>query len=71
MEPIIDKDLKKCPICGKQVEVIDGFENWIPTYYDPDSGGDPYRIKCDCGLSFCIGHCDYSDFVKAWNTRAT
>lgn len=61
--------LKKCPFCGKDVEVHGGVEEWTPTFNDPDSGGDPYYIHCDCGLEFSIGYCDYSDFQNAWNNR--
>lgn len=57
----------KCPKCGREVEVKGGFEKWVPTFYDPDSGGDPYYIKCECGFQFCIGYCDYKEFTEAWN----
>lgn len=60
---------KPCPFCGKQVEVHGGSEEWVPTFYDPDSGGEPYYVKCICGLEFSMGHCDYTDFVKTWNKR--
>lgn len=62
--------LKKCPFCGKEVKVHGGVEEWKPTFYDPDSGGDPYSIHCDCGLEFSIGYCDYEEFQNAWNKRA-
>lgn len=62
--------LKKCPICGKEVEVHGGVEEWKPTFYDPDSGGDPYYIRCDCGLEFSNGCCEYEEFQNAWNKRA-
>lgn len=62
--------LKPCPICGKKVEVHGGNEEWTPTSFDPDSGGEPYFIECKCGLNFSIGPCEYTDFTKAWNTRA-
>lgn len=61
--------LKKCPICGREVEPHGGSEKWKPMYSDPDSGGDPYHIDCDCGLNFSIGCCDYSEFQDAWNNR--
>lgn len=61
--------LKKCPICGKEVEVHGGVEEWKPTFYDPDSGGEPYYIHCDCGLEFSIGYCEYEEFQNAWNNR--
>ena len=63
-------NLKHCPFCGKLVEVHGGNEEWIPTYYDPDSGGDPYRVSCDCGLDFSIGYCEIDEFIKAWNSRS-
>ena len=52
--------LKRCPICGKEVNICGGDADGI--YY-------PYRIQCGCGLVFCIRRCDLSDFVEAWNTR--
>lgn len=63
-------NLKHCPICGKLVEVHGGEEEWKPTYYDPDSGGDPYSVHCNCGLSFSIGFCEIDEFIKAWNDRS-
>ena len=71
-EPFINgnPNLKHCPFCGKLVELRGGEENWKPTYYDPDSGGDPYYIRCECGLEFSIGHCEIVDFIEAWNNRS-
>lgn len=63
------EELKSCPLCGAEVETVGGNENWKPTYYDPDSGGDPYNIQCTkCG---CSGgyHYGYLDAVKEWNKR--
>ena len=37
-------DLKKCPLCGREIEVIDCTENWC--------GFSDYQIKCECGLLF-------------------
>lgn len=62
--------LKPCPKCRREVEVHGGLESWNPTFYDPDSGGKPYRIICKCGIRFSIGYCDYGDFAEAWNKRA-
>lgn len=59
-----------CPICGREVKVRGGVEDWKPTFYDPDSGGDPYYIHCECGLEFSIGYCEITDLAKAWNRRA-
>ena len=64
-----DIELLECPICGRKVEIHGGVEEWTPTFYDPDSGGDPYYIHCKCGLSFEIGYCDATELAKAWNTR--
>lgn len=61
--------LKPCPLCKKEVTVHGGDIDWHPTFYDPDSGGDPYEIQCECGLVFCIGYCDISELVEAWNRR--
>lgn len=58
---------KKCPKCGRKPKIHGGPEEWKPSYYDPDSGGDPYYIECECGYEFCIGHCEYHEFVNAWN----
>lgn len=60
--------LRECPMCGSELKVH-GPEDWKPTYSDPDSGGDPYSAHCDCGFEFSVGHCDWSEFVKACNRR--
>ena len=62
-------DLKPCPICRAKVNVH-GPEDWKPTFYDPDSGGDPVSIDCVCGMSFSIGSYDYQETYGAWNRRA-
>lgn len=64
-----DIELLECPICGRKVEIHGGIEEWAPTFYDPDSGGDPYYISCECGLSFEIGYCEAIELANAWNTR--
>lgn len=61
--------LLPCPICDRKVKVSGGIEEWTPTFYDPDSSGDPYYICCKCGLQFSIGDCEIEEFAKAWNTR--
>lgn len=63
-------DLKPCPFCGGEVNVY-GPEDWHPTFYDPDSGGDPVSMCCDCGLTFSIGSYDYQETYDAWNRRVT
>lgn len=67
------KELKSCPFCGKEIDKeIDMYipeRDWKPTFYDPDSGGEPIGIHCKCGLDFCTGTYDYKEFVKAWNKR--
>lgn len=69
---IEEVDLKKCPLCGKEVTVTGGEINWKPTYYDPDSGdtGLPYTIYCECGLKFSLGR-EHSldELFERWNTR--
>ncbi len=62
-------ELKPCPICGKELN-IHGPEDWAPTFYDPDSGGDPYSADCDCGFTFCNNSYDYMEFLEALNRRA-
>ena len=62
-------ELLPCPICRGEVDEY-GPEDWKPTCYDPDSGGDPVNYVCECGLTFCIGSYDYYETRKAWNTRA-
>ena len=62
-------DLKKCPLCGAEVKVH-GPMDWKPTFYDPDSGGDPVSLDCECGMSFSIGSYDYQETYRAWNRRA-
>lgn len=63
--------LKLCPFCSKDVEVHGGSEEWKPTFNDPDSGGDPYYIHCNCGLKFSKGYCEIDEFIESWNTRKT
>ena len=65
-------ELKRCPLCDKEIEVTGGDINWKPTFYDPDSGdtGLPYIIKCECGLTFSIGRGHSLDeLFERWNTR--
>lgn len=65
--------LKPCPFCGKQIdenkELYLPERDWKPSFYDPDSGGDPIYITCKCGLEFSTGTYEWEEFVKAWNTR--
>lgn len=65
--------LKPCPFCGKQIdenkELYLPERDWKPSFYDPDSGGDPISIVCKCGLEFSTGTYEWEEFVKAWNTR--
>ena len=65
----MNSKLKPCPLCGAKVKVH-GPEDWRPTFYDPDSGGDPVSIDCECGMSFSIGSYDYQETYMAWNHRA-
>ena len=62
-------DLKKCPLCGAEVKVH-GPMDWKPTFYDPDSGGDPVILYCECGISFSIGSYDSQATYRAWHRRA-
>ena len=62
-------ELKPCPICGATLKIYSP-EDWEPSFYDPDSGGDPYEANCDCGFSFSTGTYDYAEFVAALNRRA-
>src|SRR5574344_1734135 len=58
-----------CPICGDELK-IHGPEDWHPTPYDPDSGGDPYNAVCDCGFRYSNGSYDYAEFIACLNRRA-
>ena len=66
--------LKKCPKCGKEIDIEKDMyipdRDWHPTFYDPDSGGDPISIHCECGIEFCTGTYDWEEFAAAWNDRA-
>ncbi len=66
-------ELKCCPICGKEIDIETDLyipeRDWKPTFYDPDSGGDPINIHCECGLEFSTGTYDWNEFIKAWNRR--
>ena len=70
----MSESLKPCPFCGHSIDiekdVYDPSDDWHPTFIDPDSGGDPINIHCECGLEFCTGTYDWGEFVKAWNRRA-
>jgi hypothetical protein len=66
----MNKELKPCPLCDREVQVH-GPEDWKPTFYDPDSGGDPYSFYCECGLVFYTNSCDYEEALEKWNRRAT
>ena len=63
-------NLMHCPFCGKFVDVHGGNEEWKPTFCDPDSGGSPYYVHCECGLEYSIGYCEIDEFIKAWNSRS-
>ena len=63
-EPI----LAPCPLCGRAVTVY-GPEDWKPTSVDPDSGGDPVNLVCECGLMFSIDSYDYQETYDVWNRR--
>lgn len=71
----MSEELKSCPFCGHRIDiekdVYDPSRDWSPTFIDPDSGGDPINIHCECGLEFCTGTYDWDEFVKAWNRRAS
>ena len=56
-------------MCGRTPKEH-GPEDWKPTFYDPDSGGDPVSIECECGIGFSIWSYDYYETRLAWNTRA-
>lgn len=57
-------------MCGRTPKEH-GPEDWKPTFYAPDSGGDPVSIECECGIDFSIGSYDYYETRLAWNTRAS
>lgn len=64
---------KPCPICGKEIDTEKDMyipqRDWRPSFYDPDSGGEPCEIHCSCGLIFCTGDYDIVDFANKWNVR--
>jgi len=66
----MSEELKPCPLCGKSVEIHGGAEDWSPTFYDPDSGGDPYYISCECGCTFSNYSYDAKETAEFWNRRA-
>lgn len=65
--------LKPCPFCGKEIDTDKNMyipeRDWKPSFYDPDSGGYPISIHCECGLDFCTGTWDYEEAVEQWNQR--
>ncbi len=61
--------LEPCPLCGREVIITGGPEEWYPTWWDPDSGEEPYRIACECGCGLDMGYCELDELVEAWNRR--
>jgi Lar family restriction alleviation protein len=69
----VDKpvELKPCPFCGGEAEIVGGPEDWHPTMLDPDSGGDPYSIFCKtCGGGHLMVGDDIEKVYELWNRRA-
>lgn len=63
--------LRECPLCGSEANIVGGPEDWHPTSYDPDSGGDPYSVVCTgCGCGMVLAFWDIDEAIKAWNNRA-
>ena len=61
----------ECPLCGSEANIVGGPEDWHPTSYDPDSGGDPYSIVCTgCECGMVLAFWDIDEAIKAWNNRA-
>lgn len=59
--------LMECNECDILPECYGGEENWTPTFSDPDSGGEPYLLKCPkCGKE-SIQCYEYTDSIKFWN----
>lgn len=62
--------MNPCPKCGRIIdEERDMYipeRDWYPSYYDPDSGGNPITVNCKCGYTFSYGW-EWDDFVKEWN----
>lgn len=56
--------------CGRKVKLQGGPEEWKTTYNDPDSGGYPYTISCECGMRFSRGCCDAQEVVALWNSKS-
>ena len=69
------EELKPYPFCGKEIDTDkDTYipeRDWKPSFGDPDSGGYPISIRCECGLDFCQGTWDYKEFVEQWNRRTS
>ena len=66
-------ELKPCPFCGHEIDTEKDMyipeRDWKPTFYDPDSGGEPISIHCKCGLDFATGTYDWKECVESWNRR--
>ena len=63
------KDIDKDKIIDMEKDMYIPERDWKPSFYDPDSGGNPINIYCKCGLEFCTGTYDYQEFINAWNRR--
>lgn len=66
-----DIKLRNCPFCGGEAELVGGPEEWSPTFNDPDSGGEPYRVICsECGAEMAGGGLfEPEQAAEAWNRR--
>lgn len=66
-------ELLPCPKCRKKIDIEKDMyipeRDWKPTFYDPDSGGAPISIHCECGIGFSAGTHDWEEFAAAWNDR--
>lgn len=65
--------LLPCPKCGREIDIDEDMyipdRDWKPTFYDPDSGGEPIQVFCECGFVFNSRTHDWKEFVQAWNKR--
>lgn len=66
-------EINPCPICGSEVKLKGGSDDWAPTFNDPDGANmEPIVIVCDkCKFEIRTCYFENSDAIAVWNRAAT